>query len=128
MGLEAEAEGREPGESLEEESERLEGAIQTTASSITEADSQDSESFLRLHPGLTFFGRAQPCTSSTPSLGPTRSKRVLEEDSQSQRSGLSESDLIFSPPTPDPLKAFLDMLERESSMLRDSEQEEGFDN
>lgn len=70
-GLEAEAEGREPGEGLKtdgEESEELEKAAMM-ASSITEAESQDyTELFLRTHPELKFGGKAPQYKSSPPSL------------------------------------------------------------
>ena len=72
-GLEAEAEGREPGEELRasdgEESEK--GA--RMASSVTEEDSQDMVNYLlRANPGLKYAGKAPPCRSG-PSSGESRS-------------------------------------------------------
>ena len=70
-GLEAEAEGREPGEGLRvdgEESEELEKAAMM-ASSMTEAESQDlTEWFSRVHPELKFGGKAPQYKSSNSSL------------------------------------------------------------
>jgi len=77
--LEAEAEGREPGESSRtdgEESEELEKAAMM-ASSITEAESQDlAEWFSRVHPELKFGGKAPQSKSDTSSSnsGPDSSK------------------------------------------------------
>jgi hypothetical protein len=76
-GLEAEAEGCEPGEGLKttdgEESEELEKAAMM-ASSITQAESQDlTEWFLRVHPELKFGGKAPPYKSSPSSLGSSKS-------------------------------------------------------
>ena len=78
-GLEAEAEGYEPGEVLgingeeSEESEELQRAAMTT-SSVTEADSQDLiEWFLRVHPELKFVGKAPQSKSSNSSLRSNKS-------------------------------------------------------
>jgi hypothetical protein len=75
-GLEAEAEGREPGEGLRtdsEESEELERAAMM-ASSITEAESQDmTEWFSRVHPELRFGGKAPPYKTSASSIVPSKS-------------------------------------------------------
>jgi len=69
-GLEAEAEGREPGEGLgtgSEESEESE-KVAMMASSMTEADSQDlTEWFSRVHPELKFGGKAPQYKSSASS-------------------------------------------------------------
>jgi hypothetical protein len=75
-GLEAEAEGREPGESRRtdgEESEELEkGAMM--ASSMTEAESQDlAEWFSKFRPELKPGGKAPQYKSTTTSLGSTKS-------------------------------------------------------
>jgi hypothetical protein len=88
-GLEAEAEGREPGEGLKttdgEESEELENAA-TMASSITQAESQDlTEWFLRVHPELKFGGKAPPYKSSPSSL------RSSKSDSDSAKPNGNES-------------------------------------
>lgn len=89
-GLEAEAEGREPGESLRtdgEESGELERAAMM-ASSITEAESQDlAEWFSRVHPELKFGGKApqfKPDTSSSTS-GPDSSKSNQNENGPGNR-------------------------------------------
>lgn len=75
-GLEAEAEGREPGEALradEEDSEELEKAAMM-ASSVTEAESQDlAELFLRTHPEFKFGGKAPPWKSNSSSLRSSKS-------------------------------------------------------
>ena len=76
-GLEAEAEGCEPGEASRttdgEESEELEKAAMM-ASSITEAESQDpAEWFLRTHPEFKFGGKAPPYKSGSSSLGSSKS-------------------------------------------------------
>lgn len=75
-GLEAEAEGREPGDGLRtdgEESEELEKAA-AMASSVTEAESQDLVEWLsRVHPELKFGGKAPQYKSSTSSLKSTTS-------------------------------------------------------
>jgi hypothetical protein len=88
-GLEAEAEGREPGEGLKttdgEESEELEKAAMM-ASSITQSESQDlTEWILRVHPELKFGGKAPPYKSSPSSLGSSKS------DSESAKPNGNES-------------------------------------
>lgn len=54
----------------------------------------------------------------TESESQSRSSRKVGDESQS---GLGESALVFSQPTPDPLRAFLDMFEGASSMPQDSQ-------
>jgi len=54
----------------------------------------------------------------TESESQSRGSRKAEDESQA---GLGESALVFSQPTPDPLRAFLDMFEGASSMPRDSQ-------
>ena len=49
------------------------------------------------------------------------SRKVQEDPLESQGPGLGESALIFSQPSPDPLRAFLDMFEGASSMPQDSQ-------
>ena len=75
-GLEAEAEGREPGEGSKvdgEESEELETA-EMMASSVTEAESQDLVEWLsRAHPELKFGGKAPQYKSSSSSLRSNKS-------------------------------------------------------
>ena len=78
-GLEAEAEGREPGEGSgtngeeSEESEELQRAAMM-ASSVTEADSQDLiEWFSRVRPELKFAGKAPQSKSSNSSLRSNKS-------------------------------------------------------
>ena len=75
-GLEAEAEGREPGEGLKAdggESEELERAAMM-ASSVTEPESQDMlERLTKAHPELKYAGKAPPCESSNPSLRSNKS-------------------------------------------------------
>ena len=71
-GLEAEAEGREPGEGLKttdgEEPEELANSAMA-ASSITEAESQDvAEWLLSVNPELRFGGKAPPYKSGSSSL------------------------------------------------------------
>jgi hypothetical protein len=92
-GLEAEAEGREPGEGLRtdgEESEELEKAAMM-ASSITEAESQDlAEWFSRVHPELKFGGKAPQYKSSNSSLssnksGPDSAKNNANESGSGSR-------------------------------------------
>ena len=91
-GLEAEAEGREPGEGLGtmdgEESDELEKAAMM-ASSITEAESQDvTELLLRANPELKFGGKAppyKPSSSSSNKSGSCSAKNnVNENGSRSQ--------------------------------------------
>ena len=75
-GLEAEAEGHEPGGGTGtdgEESEESEKAAMM-ASSITEAESQDfTEWFLRTHPELKYAGKAPPYKSGSSSLRSSKS-------------------------------------------------------
>ena len=75
-GLEAEAEGREPGEGLKAdggESEELERAAMM-ASSVTEAESQDLLEWLtRAHPELKYAGKAPTSKSSNSSLRSNKS-------------------------------------------------------
>ena len=75
-GLEAEAEGREPGGSLGtdgEESQNLEKAAMM-ASSMTQPESQDlTEWILKAHPELRFAGKAPPYKSSSSSLNSNKS-------------------------------------------------------
>lgn len=76
-GLEAEAEGREPGEGLGttdgEESGEMEKAAMM-ASSLTEPESQDLlELLLRNNPELKYAGKAPPCESSSSSLRSSKS-------------------------------------------------------
>ena len=49
------------------------------------------------------------------------SRKVQQEDGESQGPGLGESALIFSQPSPDPLGAFLDMFDGASSVPQDSQ-------
>lgn len=90
-GLEAEAEGLEPGEGLRadgEETEELEKAAMM-ASSMTEAESQDLvEWFSRVHPELKFGGKAPQYKSSNSSLksnnpGPDSDKNSANESGAS---------------------------------------------
>jgi len=87
-GLEAEAEGREPGDGLRtdgEESEELEKAAMI-ASSMTEAESQDlAEWFSRVHPELKFVGNAPQCKSSSSSL------RSSKQGSDSAKNNANEN-------------------------------------
>lgn len=92
-GLEAEAEGREPGDGLESgggESEELEKAAMM-ASSITEAESQDIvEWFSVHHPELKWGGKAPQSKSSSSSLksnklGPDSAKDNTNETGSGSR-------------------------------------------
>ena len=69
-GLEAEAEGHEPGGSLDadgEESQELE-EVATMASSMTQPESQDfAEWIMKAHPELRFAGKAPSCKSGNSS-------------------------------------------------------------
>lgn len=69
-GLEAEAEGREPGEGTKTDGESEElGKEAMMASSMTQAESQDlMEWFARVHPELRFGGKAPPYK---PSVSPS---------------------------------------------------------
>ena len=107
-GLEAEAEGREPGESTrtdgEDSGELEKGAMM--ASSMTEAESQDlAEWFSRVHPELKFGGKASQYKSgaSPPrpnEPGPDSAKNNTTEDGSGNR--VEQVGIIFiddSPPT-----------------------------
>ena len=87
-GLEAEAEGREPGEGLGidgEESEESE-KVAMMASSMTEAESQDlAEWFLRVRPELKFGGKAPQYKSSNSSL------RSNKSDPDSAKNNVNEN-------------------------------------
>ena len=93
-GLEAEAEGREPGEGLGtmdvdgEESDELEKAAMM-ASSITEAESQDvTELLLRANPELKFGGKAppyKPSSSSSSKFGSGSAKNNGNENGSGSR-------------------------------------------
>ena len=115
-GLEAEAEGHEPGGSLDadgEESQELEETAMM-ASSMTQPESQDfAEWIMKAHPELRFVGKAPSCKSGNSS--PTR------EHDESQSGGLGESALISSQPSLEPLHAFLDIFGGASSLPQDSQ-------
>ena len=146
-GLEAEAEGREPGEGTSpdgEESEELEkGAMM--ASSITEAESQDlAEWFSRVHPELKFGGKASQYKTDASSLrssksGPDSAKNNANDTgsgSRAEQVGIIVID--DTPPTsqdskrsdPDPITSRIDnvgMLSpvKTPSSLTESESQSG---
>ena len=60
-------------------------------------------------------------SSLTESESQSGGSRKVQEDAESPGPGLGESALIFSQPSPDPLRAFLDMFEGASSMPQDSQ-------
>lgn len=93
-GLEAEAEGREPGDGLETgggESEESEKAAAMMASSMTEAESQDIvEWFSKHRPELKWAGKAPQYKSSSSSLksnmsGPDSAKNDANEKGSGNR-------------------------------------------
>ena len=120
-GLEAEAEGYEPGEGLRavdgDKSPELENGA-TAASSMTEAESQDmTEWLLRTHPELKFGGRAPPYESAQ-----SGSPGKVQGHSKSHGGTLGESTSAFSQLTLDrPLMAFLDMFEGGYNTPQDSQ-------
>jgi len=99
-GLEAEAEGREPGEGLRvdgEEAEELENAAMM-ASSMTEAESQDVVELLtRVHPELKFGGKAPQYKSSDSSL---RSSKNSANESGPSGSRVDQVGIIVIDDTP----------------------------
>ena len=131
-GLEAEAEGYEPGEELRtadggesEESEK--GA--SMASSVTEEESQDATEWLsRVNPWLQYAGKAPPCkpspssrksgSDSTWDNGDERRSGSQAEESEPQSGGLGEAQ-DHTQHNLDPLTAYLDIFEGSSSMPYD---------
>ena len=128
-GLEAEAEGHEPGEESRtadgEESEESEKGV-SLASSVTEEESQDAtEWLLRVNPGLKYAGKAPPCkpspssrksgSDSTRDNGNERRSGSQVEESEPQSGGSGEAQ-DRAPTNLNPLTVFLDMFEGGSSM------------
>ena len=111
-GLEAEAEGREPGEGLPtngDESEESERAAMM-ASSMTEADSQDLiEWFARVRPELKFVGKAPQSKSSNSSLRSNKSGSDSAKDNANGNgsgSRVDQVDVIVVDDTPPPSQDF----------------------
>lgn len=107
-GLEAEAEGREPGEGLKAdggESEELERAVMM-ASSMTEPESQDLlERLTREHPELKYAGKAPPSKSSNSSLRSKKSGSDSAKDNANgdgSRSRVGQVGVIVIDDTPPP--------------------------
>lgn len=86
-GLEAEAEGCEPGEDSETDEERPDGleGVMTRASSVTEEESQEmAEWFSKVHPELRFVGKAPRYESGDPLSGSNKSGSDPAGNSRSQ--------------------------------------------
>ena len=146
-GLEAEAEGREPGEGTKtsgEESEELEKEAMM-ASSMTEAESQDlAEWFSRVHPELKFGGKASQYKSDASLLrssksGPDSAKNNTNENGSGSRVEQVGTIIIDdTPPTsqdskksdPDPITSRIDNVGivspvKTTSSLTESESQSG---
>ena len=107
-GLEAEAEGHEPGGSVGmdgEESQELE-KVAIMASSVTQAESQDLlQWILEVHPELKFVGKATRCgsgSSSPRSSGSGNGSAEGESNENGSRSCVEQDGVIFIEDTPPP--------------------------
>lgn len=123
-GLEAEAEGHEPGEGLRtmdgKEPKDEADKEATMASSITEPESRNvTEWLLEVHKELEIGGKG-PHSSLAESGPQSGGSEIAYDRGESQGGGPSESPSTFSPPDLDPLAAFLDMFEGGSSTPQDS--------